>query len=60
MVEVPFDQLTTEQKAFVDGLARYSIFDVVRIHKLQDLYNDGTLKNIEDYKDMINNAFIFL
>ena len=60
LAEVPFDQLTTEQKAFVDGLARCSIFDVVRIHELQDLYNDGTFENVEDYKDMINDASNFL
>ena len=33
LVEVPFEQLTAEQKAFVDGLARCSIFEVVRIHE---------------------------
>ena len=61
LAEVPFDdQLTIEQKTFVDGLARCSISYVVRIHELQDIYNDGTFKDFEDYKYMINDASNYL
>ena len=60
MLEVPFDDLTLEQKKFVDDLCRCFIFDVVRINEIDKLLDDGTFKNLDEYKDTMYDAAKFL
>lgn len=60
ILEVDRKKMTSEQRKFVDDLCRCSILDIVRSNEVQKLINDGTFKSIDDYKEMTNDAFMFL
>ena len=42
ITEVATDELTVEQKAFIDDLVRCSHFEVVRVDEVQKLIDDVT------------------
>jgi hypothetical protein len=60
IMEVNMPELSEEQKQFIQDLSRCSCVDVVRLNEVDKFYNDGTLKDFEDYQSMINDADNFL
>ena len=60
VMEVSFDQMSPEERKFVDDLCRCSIFDVVRFNDIDDLINDGTFADVEDYFSMVKDTNDFL
>ena len=60
ILELDLTNLTSEQNAFVNDLARCSMFELVRIEEVEALINDGTFKNTEDCYDVQNDASKFL
>ena len=52
MLEVDNNNLSEEQKKFVNDLCRCSIFDIVRVNEIEKLINDGTFTDLDDYKSM--------
>ena len=59
-MEVSFDQMSPEERKIVDDLCRCSIFDVVRFNDIDDLINDGTFADVEDYFSMVKDTNDFL
>ena len=60
IMEVAYDKMSAEERKFVDDLCRCSIFDVVRFDEIEDLINDGTISDVEDYFSVVKDASDFL
>ena len=60
IMEVAFNEMSEEEQKFVNDLCRCSIFDVVRYNEIDDLINDGTLNDKDDYFSMVKDANNFL
>ena len=60
IMEVAFNEMSEEEQKFVNDLCRCSIFDVVRYNEIDDLINDGTFKDKDDYFSMVKDANDFL
>ena len=59
-MEVPFNEISEEEQRFVNNLCRYSIFDVVRYNKINNLINDSTYNDKEDYFIIVKDAYDYL
>ena len=59
-MEVAYDKMSAEERKFVDDLCRCSIFDVVRFDEIEDLINDRTISDVEDYFSVVKDASDFL
>ena len=50
--------MTQEQKDKIDNLMRCSIYDIVRVNKIQDIINEGIMKSVDKppkFQDLCSN-----
>ena len=60
MIQLNWDEMSPDEKAFVDDLIRAGIFDIVRSDEVDDLINEGIFENEDDIIEVIGNAEKFL
>ena len=60
MVEMPLEDMTQEKKDTLEELIRSYVFDIVRAEDIQNLKDEGIIKNIDDVLDIKKDATNFL
>ena len=60
MVEMPLNDMTQEKKDTLEELIRSYVFDIVRAEDIQNLKDEGIIKNVDDVLDIEKDATNFL